>query len=332
MAVIDQSSNDRSERGAVAREALTVAHDAFGAEIVIPLIVLRGAKAGPTVAVDGACHGDEPEGPLAIFSLISSIDVSELAGTIVFAPTLNVPAVVAMQRGNPFDHWNGDLNRLFPGAAQGNLTQRIAHSYFENVASKADYVVSLHSGATFINWSPEVLANPDDEASFQLAKSLGPRWDVIRVSSRFPGSCAQACADVGITAISLEVGGAGDRVPASYADNIAAFADGLTNLLQSLEMLPGTPSAPDEWRLVEENALRFGQGGYLVIDPELPIRQPVSEGRVLGRLLGFYGDELEVIRAPFDGMVMGIRTVSYTPPGWPTFWFARIVGVESSAT
>jgi predicted deacylase len=321
---------EAGKTGQVVRESLIVGRDAFGSDLVVPLIVVRGAKPGPTIAIDGSTHGDEPEGPLAIFSLLDSIKAEELSGTIVLAPALNVPAVVAMQRGNPFDHWNGDMNRLFPGSKTGNLTQRIADSYFENVASVADYVVSLHSGATYINWSPEVLANPDDDESFRLAKSLGPVWDVIRVNSRFPGSCAQACADVGIPAISLEVGGAGDRVPPSYAGNIASFRDGLLNLLRTLEMVPGSPSSPKEWRLVEETALRFGQAGFLVIEPELPIRQPVAEGTVLGRLLGFYGDELEVICAPFDGMVMGTRTVSYSPPGWPTFWFARIVGTASS--
>ena len=331
MKALDVGEQRRSAGSArVAHRTLEVGRDAFGGELAIPLIEVEGSGGGPTIAVDAACHGDEPEGTLAIFSLLEELAANDVHGRLVLAPALNVPAVLAMQRANPFDHWYGDMNRLFPGSADGNLTQRIAAAYFAEVAMEADYVISLHSGATYIHWSPEVLANPGDDASLRLAKSLGPRWDVIRASSRFPGSCAQACADAGKPAISLEAGGAGDRVLASYARNVDVIKEGLLNLLRTLEVVPGRPERPSAWRLVEENAIRSAQAGFLAIDPDLQLRTPVAAGTRLGRLLSFYGEELEAIDAPFDGMVMGIRTVSYAPPGWPLFWFARVVGIDEA--
>ena len=42
---------------------------AFDGPIEIPVIVVRGEHDGPVLWVDGATHGDEPEGPLVCWTL-----------------------------------------------------------------------------------------------------------------------------------------------------------------------------------------------------------------------------------------------------------------------
>jgi methylmalonyl-CoA/ethylmalonyl-CoA epimerase len=50
--------------GTIVRGAIPVTTLAGGTPLEIPVVVINGAKPGPVLWVDGAIHGDEPEGPL----------------------------------------------------------------------------------------------------------------------------------------------------------------------------------------------------------------------------------------------------------------------------
>ena len=51
--------------GTAVRGAIPVTTLAGGTPLEIPVVVVNGARPGPCFWVDGAIHGDEPEGPLA---------------------------------------------------------------------------------------------------------------------------------------------------------------------------------------------------------------------------------------------------------------------------
>ncbi len=104
-----------AQPGEVARGVIPVTTTAGGGELGIPVIVMNGAKSGPCVWVDGAIHGDEPEGPLACYLLAQDVDIKELSGTLVLVPVMNVGAYEAAQRGNPVDTFSYDMNRIYPG-------------------------------------------------------------------------------------------------------------------------------------------------------------------------------------------------------------------------
>src|SRR5690606_23170274 len=114
--------------GSVARGYVPYAKRVDGSSIGIPVVVVHGVEDGPVLTVDASCHGDEHEGTMAVLRLVADLNPTQMRGSLVAVPMLNVPAVEAMQRGNPFDHWNSDLNRLFPGVEDGNLTQRAAYT------------------------------------------------------------------------------------------------------------------------------------------------------------------------------------------------------------
>ena len=76
---------------------------------------MNGAEGGPCFWVNGAIHGDEPEGPLACQIALAEVDPARLSGTLVLCPVLNVPAFEAAQRGNPADTFTYDMNRIYPG-------------------------------------------------------------------------------------------------------------------------------------------------------------------------------------------------------------------------
>ena len=115
--------------GTIVRGAIPVTTLAGGTRLEIPVVIVNGAKPGPCFWVNGAIHGDEPEGPLACQIALAEVDPAQLAGTLVMCPVLNVPAFEAAQRGNPLDTVSYDMNRIYPGKATGYLSDRIAAAH-----------------------------------------------------------------------------------------------------------------------------------------------------------------------------------------------------------
>src|SRR5262245_1987616 len=79
---------------------------------MIPLTVLKRGE-GPTALLTGANHGDEYEGPVALFKLAGTLRAEEVTGRVVIVPAMNYPAFRAGRRTSPIDQ--GNLNRAFPG-------------------------------------------------------------------------------------------------------------------------------------------------------------------------------------------------------------------------
>src|SRR5712691_2662254 len=136
----------RATPGARATGVIPVGHRAGGGTIEIPLIVVNGDDDGPVLWIDGAVHGDEPEGPLAVLRLMEHLSPARLRGAVVGVPVVNVGAFEATQRGNPADLFTYDLNRIYPGRPDGHLTERIAYAHYTSLVEHADMEVSVHSG------------------------------------------------------------------------------------------------------------------------------------------------------------------------------------------
>ena len=79
--------------------------------IMIPITVAKNGD-GPTILFTGANHGDEYEGPVALFDLAHQIKADELSGRVIIVPGMNYPAFQVGKRTSPID--GGNMNRVFP--------------------------------------------------------------------------------------------------------------------------------------------------------------------------------------------------------------------------
>jgi len=95
---------------------------AWGA-VMIPVTVVKNGK-GPTALLTGANHGDEYEGPIALWSLANSLNSNDIHGRVIIIPAMNYPAFRAGKRTSWID--GGNMNRVFPGDPNGNITEIIA--------------------------------------------------------------------------------------------------------------------------------------------------------------------------------------------------------------
>ena len=86
--------------------------DAAWGSVMIPLTVVRNGT-GPTALLTGANHGDEYEGPIALFDLARTLRAAEVTGRVIIVPAMNQPAFAGGTRTSPIDR--GNLHRSFPG-------------------------------------------------------------------------------------------------------------------------------------------------------------------------------------------------------------------------
>ena len=217
----------------------------------IPIISIKGGD-GPTVLITGGTHGDEYEGPAAIMRLAQSLHPDTLAGQVILIPALNAPALYASARVSPLDGQN--LNRAFPGDADGGPTAMIAHFIETELLPKCDALIDLHSGGKASFFQPCALAthtNDKDlyQANMALARAFGLPL-IWRLGSHNDNRSVNAAGErAGIATIATELGGGGGVDP-GITD---ATELGLRRCLAHIGMLPEA-SEPAQARVIELNA------------------------------------------------------------------------------
>src|SRR5262249_55661546 len=121
-----------------------------GGEATFPLITIGGAADGKTAVLVGGIHGDEYEGPAALWRLVDEIDPQRVRGRILIIPIANLAAFAAGMRTSPVDGQN--LARIFPGDPTGTLSFRLADAIFR-IVLQADVLIDCHSGGVRLEFA-----------------------------------------------------------------------------------------------------------------------------------------------------------------------------------
>jgi len=120
-------------------------------DIAIPISLIRNGN-GPTALLMAGNHGDEYEGQIALCKLVRELDPGAIQGRVIILPAANLPAALAGARVSPID--DGNLNRAFPGDADGTPTFAIAHYIDSVLYPMADFCHDLHSGGSSLQYLP----------------------------------------------------------------------------------------------------------------------------------------------------------------------------------
>jgi N-alpha-acetyl-L-2,4-diaminobutyrate deacetylase len=206
---------------------------------MIPVTVVRNG-AGPTALLTGGNHGDEYEGPVALFDLARTLDPARVAGRVIMVPAMNYPAFRAGRRTSPLD--GGNMNRVFPGRPDGTVTEKIADYFQRRLLPLADIVLDLHSGGRTLEFLPfaasHVLPDKAQEAACAAARdAFCAPWSVLLLEIDSVGMYDSAAEAAGKTFVSSELGGGGT----ARAETCAIARRGLRNLLIHAEILKGEP-------------------------------------------------------------------------------------------
>lgn len=162
-----------AEPGTKGLGLVEVAERSDGSKTSIPVMIVNGKNDGPVLCVAAGIHGDEYVGMAAIKEIARTLDPNEVNGAFIGVPVVNVQAFVASSRTNPFDGLN--LNRVFPGKKDGFISEMIAYTFMEEIVSKADYYIDLHTGCDHSLNAPMMAVSEasGDEKTIEFANLSG---------------------------------------------------------------------------------------------------------------------------------------------------------------
>ncbi len=184
--------------------------DGMWARTRMPLYVACSGTPGKTVLVIGGTHGDEYEGPVGLKNLIHELDPASLvSGRLIVVPVFNVPAFNAGMRASPQDGVN--MNRAFPGDGQGSITYRMARFMTDELLSRADIVIDLHSGGAGYEiartMSFHKIDDPELHRQFkEVAFLFGTPFTMIYTSGMGTGLLTEEAEKMGKITIGSELG------------------------------------------------------------------------------------------------------------------------------
>jgi len=285
---------------------LRVATLASGMDLVLPLHEIAGDRLGPTLGISAGIHGEEAVGVEIVYRFLQTFDLSGLSGRLLVLPVANPFSYAAISRQTHID--GGNLNRVFPGNRDGQLTEQLAHTISEEFLRKIDYYVDLHAGGAYPTVDYVYIFNAEP-----LSRAFGSPL-LYRATEMLAGTSISVTRERNVPSVVVELGG-GDVDQTSY---VARGLQGLANVLRTLRMLPGEPvPPPPQVVLTEIVTLRPHHGGLLL--PEVTeLGLEVRGGQVLGRVVSPYSlTELETLRCPFDRgiMVLTHQTADVVEPG-----------------
>lgn len=305
--------------------AIPVTLLAGGTPVEIPVVVVNGAKPGKVLWIDGAIHGDEPEGPLCCQLLLAEVDPKKLAGTLVMVPVINVPAFEAANRGNPLDTFSFDANRIYPGRPNGYLTERIVHAHSVWLAKVADLEISIHSGGAHSFLAPSMFIDERPE-SIELGTALGPGWGCIMSSPNPKGNPMAFMAEQGKVGITVEHGGRSATSPEAFAKVGRVLADAMLNVMRHYGMIPGKAKYDRNRTKGSQEALLAPASGIYLPEPGVQFLKPMKKAARIARIVDLFGRPLGEITAPADGMIFGLRALPNVTTGEWCCFFNKVQG------
>jgi predicted deacylase len=306
--------------GQIARGAIPVAELSAGTKVEMPVVVINGARPGPVFWVNGAIHGDEPEGPMACLLAMKRIDPAKLTGAVVMVPVMNVLAFAAAERGNPLDTFSYDMNRIYPGKPNGYFTERIANVHHKVLTEVADMEISIHSGGAHSFLGKAIFVDERPE-SVELAKAMGEGWGCIMSNFNPSGSPMAALREVGKVGITVEFGGRSATSPERFREIGEEIAKSILNICYHYKMLDGKPTYPKPcYKGVQEAMLAPASGIFLPVEG-VKFLTMMKKGDPLARIVNVFGDTVGELKAPADGMFFGLRALPNVTLGdWCCFY------------
>ncbi len=288
---------------------------AWGA-IRIPLCVAKNGS-GPTALITGGNHGDEYEGPIALFKLAASLQPAEISGRVILLPGLNYPALRAGKRVSPLD--GGNLNRSFPGSPTGGPTAKIADYLQRHLLPLADLVLDIHSGGKSLDFLPfaaiHELPDAAQQARCQAAlEAFGAPYSLTLLELDALGMLDTAAEQMGKVFVSTELGGGGT----ARTETVAIAERGVRGVLRHLGVLPGAAEARPTTRLgmPDGRCYALAESGGL-LEPCVDLGAEVGAGDLLARVWDWSctGAPAEEVRAARDGLLIGRRFPGACEPG-----------------
>lgn len=290
--------------------------DSAWGSVMIPIAVIRNGE-GPTALLSGGNHGDEYEGPIALFDLARTLDVGNVSGTVIIVPAMNYPAFRAGTRTSPID--KGNMNRSFPGNPDGTVTQKIADYFTRELLPRADVVLDFHSGGKTLDFLPFAAAHilPDkaqEAKGFDAVKAFSAPWSMRMIEIDAVGMYDTTVEEMGKVFVTTELGGGGT----ARAETIAIARRGTMNVLRHAGIVSGEIEHREtRWLdMPSGDCFSFAEDDGM-IETMIDLGDPVKEGQIIARIhsIGRTGAAPAEIRTKLTGLLAARHFPGLVKPG-----------------
>ncbi|NLF31499.1 MAG: hypothetical protein GX591_11520 [Planctomycetes bacterium] len=301
----------RTAAMAVRSTVQTVTAHLSTGEVAIPYWSLAADRDGPTLLVTAALHGNEVQGAEVMRRLRGAAMRKMTCGRMLLAPMANLPAVrnrrphITSGPETPYGVAFGyNINRTWPGDAEGTDSARVAHALHPVLVEPADFALDFHCWP--LMRATTALFNHAYPEAVRWARSTCVRFALG--SSRPAGPSDAEPGDTlirhmhrrGRRGICVELSG-------QYLIGRREVARGLraaTNIAIELGLLGGEPAGLDEPMVWLPDApiesIRAPHDG-LFAPAGLAPSDRVEAGQLLGHLISDRDLAVTELRAPLAG-------------------------------
>ena len=296
-------------------ERITLARLPSGVELETT-VHTYGDGDGPTLYVQAAQHGREINGSEVLRRLHGQLLArkDDFSGTLVAVPVADPITFdrVSYTAPEALDSVNANMNRCWPGDAEGTLHERMAATLWE-YAGDADAIVDLHTGGKEM-LSHTVYLKGDAECralaeafghDLLLAEAAGEDADAEWADRNFGGKLRVAATQEGIPTITPELAHNTELVE----DAIEAGVAGMLETLRHLGMLPGEP-APTNATIARNHLgrVKAADSGLFHVDGDVALGDYVEEGDHVGVVYDPTSyEELQAVTVDREGIVYSLE-------------------------
>ncbi len=283
----------------------------FGA-VRIPYWRIESGADGPTLLVTAAQHANEVQGSEAVRRFAPLAAGRLRKGRVLLVPFCNKPALwkrrphVSTTPERPYaDDAGHNMNRTWPGKADGNDTERLSAAIYKALGEQASHNVDIHCWERFT--AACSLPRKDKPASMELARICALPFANPRNSSPTAGKTPTLLGalfnDSGRPSLTFELSGQ----YIVYEREVRWGLRAVMNVAKFLGMIEGDLEQSEQPMVWLDNAeqakVAAPHNGLFVRTPGLLTASPVQEGQTLGTL--FCDDDLSTveIKAPIGGFL-----------------------------
>ena len=306
-----------------------------------PVISITGAKLGPVLFVNAGVHGGEYPAIEAVIRLSNTVDPKRIAGTVILMPVMNLPA---FRSRTPFvcPIDNVNPNRVFPGDPTGSYSEQMTHALINEFVVHADAYVDLHGGDIPEALVPFVICRSEAGLADSKARDVAGRSKEMALAFELPYvltvskpvqpgkghragagglSSYAAAAEKGVPSILAEAGGVGQM----QEEAVQFLVNGVVKVMRHLGMIDeGKSHIADsethsklkpkktahsavattvltkfEWLYTKHQGMWY---------PKVAVGDLVKKGQEIGTVGDLFGDTLEKIVSPVNGVILFLTT------------------------
>jgi len=265
----------------------------------MPIKVVQGKEAGPSILIFSGLEGDEFNGIEIINRLLKLESINNLKGTLIAVPIINILGLINHQSLL----YEKKLVECFPGDEFGSYGERIAQIFTKEIFAKASYCIELTTGAIYDDILPQVYCDLENEEAKKLAKQFAA--PVVSHVITKNNSLRETANALNIPLLVYKAGEA-RRFDESA---IKIGVSGIKNILNKLDMISDEEVIQEGFKSIfslEQDWTRAHRSGILVTESTLG--QFIEKNQVLGRIADpFSSDCAEPIKSSQDGILVGIN-------------------------